>query len=265
MTMTRYETLALILLALSLAACDGNQNLPIAPAPAAVPAVASAPLPPHRPLDIKLSTLDAATGQFGHDARQIASALLAENRERGKYETDTQFVARMKALESKALYDELKVSSLIALRANDVRWEYDANNARWKYMVREHPMLYSVDDAVAVNSWKTGNGEAWTTAFPGRKIEEFETVAIDTKGVQFLTGSIPIPPERAPDLENILDVLVIGKLAAPYLRTEKVLPVRDPRDTRVDMVHILKLKIEATWIVNRRTGEVLGKQSRVKR
>lgn len=205
-----------------------------------------------------MRSLDATTGQFGHDAERIVNALQAMAITKGKYESDAKYLSRMKELESEQLYDELTVGSLLAFKPVDVKWTYDANQGKWEYMVREHSVM-PPSDAIAISSRKIGNADQWRAIFPGRNLGEYETIAIDTTRAFHIIGGFPSPAEKAALLENKLDVLVIGKLAPPYVRGEQVLPVKHSNDTRVDNVRLVTVRMQEAWVVNRVSGEVLAK------
>lgn len=233
-----------------------SQSSEQTPPPSATPSLP--PPPPHKEVGLQLTTLDASTGQFGHEARRIVEALQRLDLKQGKFESDAQFLARMKSFGTEPLYDDLTVGSRLALRMSVVNWRYDANKARWVFTVNNHPMVMR-QELYAITSRKIGNGETWTRAFPGRKIEEFETIALNAENAPSLDGNFPVTAEKAQHLDNKMDVLVIGRLAPPFVTTYQSLPVDNPNNTRVDTVHTLKLQMEEAWIVNRISGAVIQK------
>ena len=202
----------------------------------------------------------------GHDPERLIKALRQLNTEKDKYESDAKYNARMKSLDANPLYDDLTLASDIAFKPKDVSYKYDANKEQWTYQIFMHEVPHDFNKYL-LHTKKTGNGETWDLAYPGRKIEEFESIGIEIpelKGLSYIQGSVAIPAEKARDLENQMEVLIVGKIVPNYYTSRKILPI-ELKDTKVETLHLMNVKITGVWLIQSTTGEVLAKKWTVKK
>lgn len=250
-----------------IAACDNStqSSLPAATATAPEPPPIP-PSPPHQPINLKTQTLNAQGGLYGHDPERLIEALRRLNTEQDKYESDAKYNARMKSLGASPLYDDLTLASDIAFKPKNVTYKYDANKAQWTYEIFMHQIPYEFNKYL-LHTKKTGNGETWALAYPGRKIEEFESIGIEVpelKGLSYIQGAVATPAEKARELDNQMEVLIVGKIVPSYYTSRKLLPI-EFKDTKVETLHLMTVKITGVWLVQRTTGEVLTKKWTLKK
>lgn len=227
-----------------------------APTPAEPP---PPPPPPHKAVDLKAEKLSITTETGGHDVQKIALALEMLQVSKGPYESDADHKKRMAELGSKPLYDELKVNDLVALKAMNVRYHYDANKQQWEYEISSHSKGYEFNHFL-IDERSVPTEPHIIEANYGRPINSYRTVTLqvpELKGLSYLQGNVKVPSAAAPQLQARLGVLFIGKLIPNYFST---FTLRQRDENRYEYGKTLQFKISSLWLINEETGEVLSKK-----
>jgi hypothetical protein len=75
---------------------------------------------------------------------------------------------------------------------------------------------------------------------------------------------IKMSPSEAKELEGKLAVYVVGKFVSPYITSDLVLPL-EYDETTVYFKKFFIFSVDGIWIVNTKTGEILGKKYTTKK
>lgn len=250
---------------------DGQKGAAPVAAPAAPSgqvALAEAPSPKPRPLDLKATELERVD-YAGLPPREVLDAVMRLNPTKDKYESDAEHAKRMKEAGGAQLLDGIKVSDLVGFTPTEVHFRYDANRQEWQYMVRPSEVGMADFGNVQVHSERLSAAQFphYAQVYPGRELVFKKSVHLriaNLKGLSYIVGAVKVPREQARELEDQLTVLLVGRLAPVRVTSAQKLPLKyDERE--VDFGTALAFKLEGAWLVDKRDGRVLSKTWKVRR
>lgn len=230
--------------------------------------VAQAPSPKPRPLDLKAIELERVD-YAGLPPSEVLDAVMRLNPNKDKYESDAEHAKRMKAAEEAQLLDGIKVSDLVGFTPTEVHFRYDANRQEWQYDVWPSEVGAADFGNVQVYSETLPAAQFphFAHVYPGRDLVFKKSIHLrvaNLKGLSYIVGAVKVPREQARELEDLLTVLLVGRLAPVRVTSAQKLPLKyDERE--VNYGTALAFKLEGAWLVNKRDGRVLSKTWRVRR
>lgn len=227
----------------------------------------SAPAPKPHPLDLTATQLERVDFE-GLPPSEVLDAVMRLNPTKDKYESDAEHAKRMKDAASAPLLDGIKVGDLVGFSPSEVRFHYDANRQEWQYEV--WPSEVGSDFAnvqVYSENLPAAQFPQYANVYRGRDLEFKRSVHLhlaNLKGLSYIVGAVKVPRAEARELEDLLTVLLVGRLVPVHVTTDQKLPLKyDERE--VNFQTALGFKLEGVWLVNKRTGQVLNKAWKVRR
>ncbi len=213
-------------------------------------------------LDPKATSIDVANGAQGQSAPAILDALKRLNTGKSQYESDAVYGKRMKALIGEKVLDGISVGDVIGFQPISVSFRYDANKEQWNYEVSSSGVHYEYHYVpVYRESLDAANYPLWVNQFPGKRIEFQKSIYLDIaslKGLSYINGFVKTPAKDARALEGSLAVLLVGRLTSPYFGANQKLPV-GLDETVFDFQSTIGFKLEAVWLINKKSGQILSK------
>jgi hypothetical protein len=257
----------LLLLLVDLAGCEKAQNVPlsvpvpstnIAVAPTDSPKPAEGPPPRAGRLDLKATAVDVRKDIDGQPADEVLDALLRLNVDKNKYESDAQHGKRMKELVGSRLLDDVAVGDLVGFRPIKVQFEYDANKGLWTYRISPKLVRRDFNNFLVYKQLLDAqNFPAYAKFYRGRDLEFSKDIYLrisGLKGFSSLNGAAKV----AAALDGALSVLLVGRLIPEYVSEAQAIPA-DYTDRSIEFQHTLGFKLEAVWLVNMQTDQILSK------
>lgn len=222
--------------------------------------------------NVKMPTLPS---DFSPDSPIILyDAITGLETSKGKFESTTKYMERMKSLSGSVLYGQVTLNGGFAFKpiSDAVRISYDSDRETFSYEVR--PTL--VDNLGNYNCIEIERRSANHTEFPG--INEYFAAKYKTvrhtmnvylkissmKGLGYINGTFKAKPAAAQALDGSLGVLFVGHLIPPYAQQNVKYPF-DADDDVVEHQRLIHFTIDGVWFVNLRSGEILSKTWSVKR
>lgn len=228
------------------------------------------------PFDSSLNNLPIA--YKGHDCKSISSTLKKLKIEKDEFETTADFDSRIAAIQDKKLYSKISVGDLLAFKRGgnqDVSVKYSADD-RILY-IEAKPMIYGTVVNGKMLTWDNINVSSKDSYYRGSNAygatvnvrkTDLQTCSLAFSNVKRdLLGTIDvvltdIPPELARRAKSGVSYFYIGKLEQPYIAK-----VYDSTPAKIDWPFetnwrgdALVFKLMHAWVVENKTGEVLGKR-----
>ena len=180
-----------------------------------------------------------------------------------EFETSSTYQTRLLQWRSKALPASDSDSVLINLNPDGVICEgvsiaYDADRAAWTVIVGKSFASLLLKNR-ALGTFKGSNAFGVQ-----RTVSIVEQVTVGLKGLSLdgETLMIPMDVRRARELKGNISILATAKLVAPYLETDRSTmsaTVASPVEVR-EVINTISVDWRGMFAIDRRTGEVLGRQ-----
>lgn len=228
------------------------------------------------PFDASLTNLPI--GYKGHSCKSISAALKKLKIEKDEFETTADFNSRMAAIQDNKLYSKITAGDLLAFKRGgnqDVSVKYLADD-RLLY-IEAKPMIHGTAVNGKLLTWDNINVSSKDSFYRasnayGSSVTVTKT-DLNTCSLAFSNVKIgplstidvvlhDVPPELAKRAKSGVSYFYIGRLEQPFISKiyESTPPKIDwPFETnwRGDA---LVFKLLHAWVVENKTGEVLGKR-----
>ncbi len=242
------------------------------------------------PFELTVDHLSA--GYQGNDADRIYRAIEKhENAAKGEFETTEQYEARIEQQNEQPLIGSLRITSLFAFKAADLKLQYDADSGVIKIYV---PTSFAVDDAGKVDSsriavkvqesassrsYLASNAFGATTMVREKDVKSIEIGVVHASDFELRNDADPnldcfygpdlgcfyselhLVPEQARRLKRSARVLIVGSLDHDAIGKGAILgdaTINSPT-AYFGQLRYINLRLSEIWIYNPETGTVFAK------
>lgn len=245
--------------AVVLAGCDnGTKSSADAKALAKIPAIT---LPEDKNFDVNVTFLPVSDDLYWTNASAIVTSLWKMRPEfkKTEYETTKEYKARIKAMGSRFVYDQVSLGGGMAFASRKVKYDADKEVVVFSSSygadiggpvpgVSVYEFDTPVRKASDLDLYHSGFRSTSALVLATNKLKKDERFVIEYK----------MPREKAKEFEGKLGVLFVGNPIDPYVRWEEM---RFDGKSELQRT-ILPFNLTGIWFVNFKTGEILSKKYR---
>lgn len=268
--------IAFCCIAAAVAGCGKRSHEPAAvqaSAPEAPVQAAVVPDPVVRNFDTKATKLPE---DFNASVpTDVFDAITRVNTEqRGKFESEAKYMARMRALSGSVLYSQVRLDGGFAFRPTieHLTIQYDADKEFFTFELRPD----CVNDRNNCNAIEVENRSADKAEFPyindyfaekRKSVKHTKRIYLEAptlRSLGYIVGRIKATPEAAKKMDGSLGILLVGRILPPFTSTHIDYP-HDANEDEVKHQKIIRFSLEGVWLVNHHTRQILSKSWTIKK
>lgn len=214
-----------------------------------------------------------------HDPFRVIQGIEQLQTAKGEFEKSDIYEKRIASLNESFLYDDVSVGGYLVFSVSKLvrKINYDADNETISYSepsffgmheINQRPIAQSNEDIVTGFLSPKSLFESYlNTKHRTLKFKEVVYLVRDNAKIdsaEEIIATAKLSPEKAKELKDKISILMVGKVVKPFLSTKVELPSED-NQTETIYTRKISFKLEAVWLVNNLTGEILSRTFQVKK